>query len=218
MAGAITETAKISHSMPLVGGPTASRKRVLRSAFLLFCDRGFGGTSMLQIATEAKVSKRDLYALYANKHALLADCIGERAREMRRLLDPSVPVPATAGALAEMLIEIGSTILRAACRPDVLMLYRLAIAESDRAPEIARLLDTNGREDNFRAMTEFLAKAQASGLIAAGDPAALAARYNGVLWGDMLVRLLLRVREAPDAMEVERRARTAAAALIQAPL
>ena len=34
-----------------------------------------GATSMLDIATQAKVSKRDLYALYANKHALLADCL-----------------------------------------------------------------------------------------------------------------------------------------------
>lgn len=210
----MTETATMKSNLPHDG----SRGRVLGAAFDLFRDRGFGGTSMLEIATRAKVSKRDLYARYANKHALLADCIGERAREMRRLLDPAMPVPETAGALAEMLVELGSTILRAVCTPDVLMVYRLAIAESDRAPEIARLIDSNGREENFRALTEFLAKAQARGLIAPDDPAALTARYNGALWGDMLVRLLLRVREAPDAVEIERRARAAAAALVQSPL
>jgi AcrR family transcriptional regulator len=50
---------------------------------------------MLDIVTRARVSKRDLYALFKNKHAVLAACIGERTQQMRLPLDPAVPMPQT---------------------------------------------------------------------------------------------------------------------------
>lgn len=95
------------------------------------------------------------------------------------------------------------------------MIYRLAIAESDRAPEIARVLDSNGREANRRALVDFVKKAQAQGLIGPGDPAALVARYAMVLWSDLLVPLLLRVREAPGPKEIEARALAATGAILR---
>ena len=48
------------------------RQRILEAAFNLFSESGFSPTSMLDIVTRARVSKRDLYALFRNKHAVLA--------------------------------------------------------------------------------------------------------------------------------------------------
>jgi AcrR family transcriptional regulator len=90
----------------------STRGRVLTAAFAVFCKRGFSGASMLEIATRARVSKRDLYALFDNKHAVLADCISERARWMRRPLDAAAPVPPSGEALAATLVELGASILR----------------------------------------------------------------------------------------------------------
>jgi AcrR family transcriptional regulator len=59
------------------------RERVLNAAFTLFREHGSSSTSMLDIVTRAGVSKRDLYALFNNKHAVLAACISERAQRMR---------------------------------------------------------------------------------------------------------------------------------------
>jgi len=56
-------------------------------------------------------------------------------------------------------------------------------AESDRAPEIGRALDSSGREANQKALIELIRKAQAQRLVAAGDPDILAGRYFGVLVG-----------------------------------
>ena len=61
----------------------STRERVLEAAFTLFCEGGFSDVRMLEIATRAQVSKRDLYALFRNKQAVLADCIKERARRLR---------------------------------------------------------------------------------------------------------------------------------------
>jgi AcrR family transcriptional regulator len=42
------------------------RERILRAAFLAFMEDGYAGTSTLDIATRAKVSKRDLYANFGS--------------------------------------------------------------------------------------------------------------------------------------------------------
>src|SRR4029077_9825008 len=93
--------------------------------------------------------------------------------------------------------------------------HRLAIAESDRAPEIARTLDRNGREANHAALTDWLAKAQAQGLMGTGAPAAMAAQFLAILWGGgLLIQLLLRVREPPSEEEIKSRAQAATRALL----
>ena len=138
--------------------------------------------------------------------AVLAACIHERTEPMRRPLDTAAPIPQTRDALAKLLIEFGVSILKTVCSPEVLTVYRLAIAESDRAPEIALTLHHSGREANLKTLAELLTKAQERRLVAAGDPTALATRNFAALWGDLLLILLMRVREAPTEREIETRA------------
>jgi AcrR family transcriptional regulator len=190
------------------------RERLLQAAFALFRERGFADASTLAIATRAKVSKRDLYALFDSKQAMLAACIAERTGRMRQPLTLASQVPESREALQTTLVQFGQSILHGVSDPDVLAVYRLAIAESARAPDIARTLDKAGREANHLALGAWLAKAQAHGLLGAGDPAAMAAHFLATLGGTLLIQLLLRVRDAPTADEIESRARTASESLI----
>ena len=192
----------------------STRERVLTAAFAVFRKRGFSCASTLEIATRAQMSKRDLYALFGSKQAMLTACIKERAGRMRQPLDLAAPISGSSEAVAGTLIELGTSILRVACHPDVLAIHRLAIAESDRAPEIARALDSSGREANHAALGAWLARAQAQRLIGAGDPAAMATHFLAVLWGGLLIQLLLRLREAPTPDEIDSRARAATGALL----
>jgi AcrR family transcriptional regulator len=205
----------IGAARPVTKGPDAStRERVLAAAFAVFRKRGFSRASTLEIATRAQVSKRDLYALFTSKHALLTACIKERAGRMRQPLELAAAIPSSSEAVAATLVELGTSILRVACRPDVLAVHRLAIAESDSAPAIARTLESNGREANHAALGAWLAGVQAQGLIGAGDPAAMAAQFLAMLWGGLLIQLLLRVRDAPASAEMESRARAATGAVL----
>ena len=194
-------------------GESSTRERVLKAAFAVFRKRGFSGASTLEIATRAQVSKRDLYALFGSKPALLAACIKERAARMRQPLE--LAAPKSPAEVAALLVEFGTSILRVVSHPDVLVVHRLAIAESDRAPEIARTLDRNGREANHAALADWLAKAQAQDLIGPGDPAAMATDFLATLWGGLLIQLLLRVREVPSADEIDVRAQAAADATLK---
>lgn len=197
---------------PDVSSETPVRDRVLRAAFSAFMERGYERASTLEIATRAKVSKRELYVLFDNKHTMLTACIAERANRMR--LPLRLPVPRDREALAATLIAFGTAILRGVCDPNVLAVYRLAIAESDSSPEIARVLDAAGREANHAALVELLAAAQANGLFGAVEPATMAARFFALLWSDLLVRLLLRVTNVPKPMEFEQRVRAATESLL----
>lgn len=188
------------------------RDRVLGAAFAAFMEHGYERASTLDIATRAKVSKRELYALFESKHAMLAACITERAKRMRLAL--KLPPTDDRAALAATLNAFGTVLLREVCDPKVLAVYRLAIAESDSAPEIAQVLNKVGREANRSVLVEFLAAAQANGLIGPVEPATMAARFFALMWDDLLVRLLLRVANVPKPAEMEQRARAATEILL----
>src|SRR5260370_34944739 len=64
------------------GGDTAVRERILEAAFAAFMKSGYAMASTLDIATRARVSKRELYALVGNKQEMLIACIGKRARRL----------------------------------------------------------------------------------------------------------------------------------------
>jgi AcrR family transcriptional regulator len=60
-------------------------------------ENGYTGTSMLDIATRAKVSKREIYAVCEDKAALLRDAIADRAERMRLPLELTAAAGATWG-------------------------------------------------------------------------------------------------------------------------
>src|SRR5262249_29693252 len=87
------------------------------------------------------------------------------------------------------------------------------IAEAVHAPEVARALDSIGRQTSRTALRDIVARAQASGLLG-GRPAELADQFGSLLLGDLLVSLLLGVAERPAPREAEERARAAAAGFL----
>ncbi len=194
--------------MPTPPSRAPLRERILGAAFCAFMENGYAGTSMLDIATRAKVSKREIYAICEGKAALLREAIAERAQHMRLPLE--LPVARDRAALAATLTAFGTALLRGVCDPAVRAVYWLAISESGNAPEVARLLDKVGRGANRTALAQTLAQAQAYGLIGAGEPATMAIDFFALLWGDLLLQLLLRVADPPTPPAMERKAREAA--------
>jgi AcrR family transcriptional regulator len=194
------------------GDELAVRARILDAAFAAFVKSGYATASMLEIATRARVSKRELYALVGNKQEMLIACISERAK--RFSVPANLPVLRDRETLAQVLASFGTKLVREVSDPTVIAVFRLAIAEVVQAPEVARALDSIGREAGRAALRNIMAGAQASGLLT-GSPAELAAQFAGLLWRDLLVSLLLGVAERPAPREIAGRARSAAAAFLQ---
>ena len=194
------------------GGETAVRERILEAAFAAFKKSGYATTSTLDIATRARVSKRELYALVGDKQEMLIACISERAERLDVPAD--LPVLRDRETLEQVLVSFGTKFVREVSDPTVIAVFRLAIAEVVKAPEVARALDSIGREAGRATLRKIMAEAQASGLLT-GRPAELAAQFTGLLWHDLMVSLLLGVAERPNPRETVRRASDAAAAFLQ---
>jgi AcrR family transcriptional regulator len=188
------------------------RERILDAAFAAFMKSGYATTSTLEIATRARVSKRELYALVGNKQEMLIACISERAKRLD--VPASLPALRDREILAQVLASFGTKLVREISDPTVIAVFRLAIAEVVQAPEVARALDSIGRETSRAALRKIMAQAQASGLLT-GRPAELAEEFAGLLWRDLLVSLLLGVAERATSREIAGRARHAAAAFLQ---
>jgi AcrR family transcriptional regulator len=187
--------------------------RILGAAFKAFTEDGYAETSTLEIARRAKMSKRDLYANFSGKHAVLVACIKSRAERMR--LPPDLPTPRTRQMLASTLTGFATKLVREVSHPSVIATFRLAIAEGTRSPEIAQALDVAGRGATRGALAELLATAQSNGVIGSGEPIEMATQYLGLLWEDLMVGLLLGVAATPEPAEAERRAAKATAAFMQ---
>jgi AcrR family transcriptional regulator len=203
-----------SASKPRRGGTIESpvRERILHAAFSAFMERGYAETSTVEIATRAQVSKRALYALVGNKQEMLVACIRERAKRLRVPAD--LPEPRDRESLTRALTIFGTRLLREISDPTVIAVFRLAIAEAVRAPAVAQALDSIGVETSRAALSEIMTRAQSFGLLS-GRPAEMAGRFAGLLWGNLMVGLLLRVAHRPSAREITRRARAATAAFLQ---
>jgi AcrR family transcriptional regulator len=147
-----------------------------------------------------------------NKQQMLISAIGERAKRFRAPAD--MPVLRDRATLARVLTAFGTQFVREVSDPHVVGVFRLAIAEAVQAPEVARTLDSLGRESGRAALRHIMTEARAAGLIG-GRPAGLAELFAGLLWRDLLVGLLLGVVERPSLRAIEARARDAAEAFLR---
>jgi AcrR family transcriptional regulator len=195
-----------------LGEVAAVRARILDAAFAAFMTSGYSATSTLEIATRARVSKRELYALVGNKQEMLVACISARARRLQVPAD--FPVAHDRASLVHLLVSLGTQLVREITDPTVVAVFRLAIAEANHAPEVAQALDSIGRETSRAALRQIMARAQGLGLLS-GDPSELAEQFGGLLWGTLMISLLLGVAKRPNSREVAARARDATTAFLK---
>jgi AcrR family transcriptional regulator len=189
------------------------RQRILEAAFSAFMERGFAETSTLEIATRAKASKRELYVQFGGKQEILAACIADRAKRLR--LPSGLPEPRDRETLAQALTAFGANLLKEISDPTVIAVFRLAIAEAVRAPDVAKALNDVGISASRTALRDLITGARTAGLLG-GEPPQMAEHFAGLLWGNQMMGLLLGVADRPSPREIARRAEAATAAFLRA--
>src|SRR5215467_2470661 len=97
----------------------AIRERILEAAFEAFMKSGYAAASTLEIASRARVSKRELYSRVGNKQQMLIACIAERSRQ-RLTVPAELPVPRDRATLGQILSTFGTQLLREVSDPTVI--------------------------------------------------------------------------------------------------
>ncbi len=156
---------------PLRGRPTraeaaAIERRLREAAVEAFVANGFDGTTMEAVASAAGVTKRTLYARFADKQALFAAVIPEALADMPfRGVDLDVPD----GDVRDVLRAVARQIVARLVEPQAVRLRRLAVLESHRLAGLDPGAGADLWSTSLRAVVEVLATHAEQGAVVAGD-------------------------------------------------
>jgi AcrR family transcriptional regulator len=204
-------TKKSAKPAPASDGANPVRARIMEAAFSAFMEHGFAETSTLEIATRARASKRELYAEFGSKQDMLLACIRQRAERLKLPVD--LPEISDRATLERALVTFGTQLLREVSDPAVVAVFRLAISEAARAPEVAQTLANVAIAASREALREIMRRAIDARLLGGGAPE-MAEHFFGLLWGNRMLGLLLNIAERPSARETAARAERAASAFL----
>jgi len=145
---------------------TERQAQIERAAYRLLRERGYGGTSMLAIAREARASNETLYRWYGDKNGLFKTMVEANARETREALqraieagdDPLECLENVAPVLLSMLLGERAIALNRAAAADESGELGAAIAAGGKADTLA---------DGFRLAQEAIASGRAKAALAA---------------------------------------------------
>ncbi|SEC13542.1 DNA-binding transcriptional regulator, AcrR family [Paramicrobacterium humi] len=132
------------------GRPTAAervqrRAQILDAALIVFLERGFGNTTIEQLAQAARVSKRTIYSYFGDKAAVFSEMVQSLAKGVSTDPPPD-----------DTLESLSIRIVRRLHSAELIGLHRLVIAESTRFPELAVTLHANGDERHIARLAEHL--------------------------------------------------------------
>jgi AcrR family transcriptional regulator len=142
-------------------------ERILDVATELFLEAGFESTSTSSITSRAKVSKRELYAHFGDKRAVLHAVIARLQKEIATEMDAGWSLD---GDVRTVLLHAGATIHRHITSKRFRQLFRIVAAESFHdtamAKQFYKLGPNGGRVDTSR----YLALQMKAGVLREDDP------------------------------------------------
>jgi AcrR family transcriptional regulator len=162
---------------------------------------------MCDVASAAGVSTKTLYRLIPAKDELFSIVVTDRIDRFLEAVDPvQVDALNLDEALERILIAYGTLTLS----PETIAVNRLAIAESDRFPDIAASFYERAVMRINAAMSNWLKVERARGLIELDDPDMAAGMLRGMMLMEPQRAVMMGVRQPPDANEIATRAKACA--------
>ena len=195
-AGSVAVSAAVPVAVPAVrkrGRPTAAERRareaqILASALAVFLQSGFGGATVDELATAAKVTKRTIYAYFGDKEALFTAMVQDLA----------VGVSLNAATDHGTLEALAANIVMRVHSDELVGLHRLVIAEAGRFPELARVLYTHGDARHIARLAEHIRAERGVGFESLAEP------LFSLLLGEKHRRRLLGLTPSPGPVEAAR--------------
>ncbi len=190
------------------------RRKILAGAREVFAEAGFERASVDVIAARAGVSKATVYNHFEDKQALFVATVVEETEAMRASLGACVERPC--GTVEQALQAMGEKIMTLWLAPPVAALYRQAIAEAARLPEIGRMVFEQGTKALQDTVAANLARWAETGALRLDDPQADAVTFIALCHGNLVIRMRLGVLPYPVADEVRETVRRAVRTFVRA--
>ncbi len=176
---------------------------LLQTAARLFLERGLDAVSIDEIAKQAAVAKRFIYARYRDKSELfvaaIEHCFADRLEMLHAFEPPRRRVEIGLVAFGRKLLEI-------ALQPDAVALQRLFIAAAPRFPDLGKLFIARNRHRSIGEIERVLTYYADNGEIELPYPQLIAEQFFISVAGIPQRGALLGYRETPRAQERRLRA------------
>ena len=195
---------------PGVGRPTRAQQEqrheeLLNAALDFFLEKGFEPTTMEDIATHVGMSKRTVYARYADKAALFKAAI-HRAIQLYTVPRETIDALAT-GDLEATLTAVARLRIANLATPVATKLQRILNAQSYRFPELFNAAFEEGTSPTIHFLCDLFTRATARGELNLPEPRRAAAAFLSLVVGGP-ARIILS-GQALDEQEIATRVRFA---------
>lgn len=180
--------------------------RLIDAAAKLFMEKGFDGTSMVEIARAARASKETFYRYYPTKNDLFRAVILRGSKrfeaEISTLLVPHAP-PATA------LTSFGEFFLGRILGSEAIGFLRILPMERERFPELRAIFHDNGPARVHAVVAAYLAEQVKKGRLRKMNPHVAARQFFDLCAAEMMMRVMRMGDDKPSDREIRERVREA---------
>jgi TetR/AcrR family transcriptional regulator, mexJK operon transcriptional repressor len=186
------------------GRSARKRESIMAAAQTVFLRKGYGGTTMDEVAALAAVSKQTVYKHFADKRRLFTAIITGEIDATESLTHQMVPDLAESDDLDNDLRAFARRHVAEVTQPHLLRLRRIVISEAEEFPELARAWYANGPERAHATLAEQFETLGRRGLLAVDDPLLAAQHFNWLILSIPLNQALFRVDDgafSPEALD-----------------
>ncbi|MAX01122.1 MAG: hypothetical protein CMN72_16095 [Sphingomonas sp.] len=168
----------------------------MQAARELFFERGFGGTTIEEVAAQAGVSKVTVYKRFCDKETLFENCVRKEIGRLAEAFDGG-SVHSSEG-LECRLNDFGMKLMGFLTRANYVALDRVLSQEFAMMPELGRRLYQAGPAQSRAKLAEVLAEACDEGILACEDPVRAASDLLSLWRGAIEVELKFAIRRNID--------------------
>jgi len=161
---------------------------MIKAAYALFIEKGYGSVSVDDIIRLSKGSKSSLYKFFGNKEGILKAVIESLAEEFLREIQLEFP---SAKTPRETLNRVGMVFADLALSDNAINQHRHAVSHAGAFPDLARLWYESGPKKTMDGFADFLEKETAAGRLRIANPARAAWFFLGmIIFHDNMRRLV----------------------------
>ncbi len=167
---------------------------ITEAAYALLAEKGYSGTSMLNVAKAAKASNETLYRWYGDKDGLFLTMVQDNAEATKKRLTAAL---AAAQDPMRALTQIAPLFLEMLLGQRAVLLNRAAAA--DPSGKLGAAISTGGREVIQPLFRQLI---QATGRVSEDRLDALTKTFVSLLIGDAQIKCVIGVMDTPTEKEI----------------
>jgi TetR/AcrR family transcriptional regulator, mexJK operon transcriptional repressor len=184
----------------------ALTEHLLDVAASFFLKNGFAGSSVTQIARQARASKESFYSRFATKEDLFRAVI---RRQTDRMAEQTSALFVSDAPTASTLTSVGEGLLERFLADDTITLQRTISLDGGKFPELAKIFYELGPARMVAALSRYLEEQVSQGNLRKLDPEAAAHQFLGLINSETMLKVMLGVAPKPSKDIQRRRVKSA---------